>query len=254
MCEIKKKKKKLEERVPGIKDFLWDYMIKKIFPSISSGVLVGRNSTFLTQIDYTTLLCTTHCILCFWWPQEGKREGEKYEHTAAWPKRDWWNMLYSNQRTQSVVRACGDGGMWESLAWLGSAGVTKGLSMGGDWEGNGMRWHHDSSSGRGRWRREGRKQEGRMNICWRGKYWPFGGPPVNCVWARKQSCSVWVTKRKEDVWECKQEFTIVSKNTVTIIWLRNLNVIILRKWHFLLLIYATKMGNYSLCWMNSIKS
>lgn len=39
-------------------------------------------------------------------------------------------MLLSNQRTQSAVRARGGGGMWESLAWLGAAGVTKGLSMG----------------------------------------------------------------------------------------------------------------------------
>lgn len=39
-------------------------------------------------------------------------------------------MVFSNQRTQSVVRACGGGGRWGSVAWLNSAGVTKGLSMG----------------------------------------------------------------------------------------------------------------------------
>lgn len=39
-------------------------------------------------------------------------------------------MVFSNQLTQSVVRACGGGGRWQSAAWLGSAGVTKGLSMG----------------------------------------------------------------------------------------------------------------------------
>ncbi len=52
--------------------------------------------------------------------------------------------MFSNQLTQSVVRACGGGGRWQSAAWLGSAGVTKGLSIGGDCEGNGMGWHSDS--------------------------------------------------------------------------------------------------------------
>lgn len=39
-------------------------------------------------------------------------------------------MVFSNQRTQSAVSACGSVGRWESVAWLGLAGITKGLSVG----------------------------------------------------------------------------------------------------------------------------
>lgn len=70
------------------------------------------------------------------------------------------------------------------MAWLGSAGVTKGLSMGVTvrvmgWGGIVTPAQEQEVEREGRGRQGSCKQEGRRCICLRGRNWPFGGPAVN---------------------------------------------------------------------------
>lgn len=121
-----KKRRKKEERAPGIKDFLWECMIKKIFPSISSGVLVGRNSTLLTQIDqpYPSPPNNTRRTLLL---MASRKRGRKCEHTVARPKKG--PAKYGVQQSTYTISSQSRW-RWRSVAWLGSAGVTKGLTTG----------------------------------------------------------------------------------------------------------------------------
>lgn len=104
-------------------------MIKKIFPSISSGVLVGRNSTLLTQIDYShpnPLHNTFHTLL-----MTASRNGEGENVNIRWQDQKgtceiWCSAISVHNQLSEPVEVAGGG----SLAWLGSAGVTRGLSVG----------------------------------------------------------------------------------------------------------------------------
>lgn len=104
--------KKKEERAPGIKDFLWEYMIKKSSPPISSGVLVGRNSTLLTQIDYTQNPPEQHTPHTLgWWRPLKKQRGRKYGTT----KKGFWEISAISVHNQPVEV------VWGGSLWLGWA-------------------------------------------------------------------------------------------------------------------------------------
>lgn len=178
--------KKKKKRAPGIKDFLWEYMIKRIFPShfLWCTCWEKQHLAHTNRLAQPKPPCKTHSAA----DSLKKQRGRKCEHTVARPERDLWNMVPSNQRTQSVVRACGGGGRWESVAWLGSAGVTKGLGMGVTervmgWGGTMTPAQEQEVEGEGRGSWGSCEEEGRRSICWRGRNWPFGGPAVNSLWA-----------------------------------------------------------------------
>lgn len=132
-----------------IKDFLREDTIKKIFHSSSSGLLVGRNSTLLSQIDrcYPKPLWTT---LCWWWSGEEMR-------TCCSPTE---KRVFGNQRTQSVVWAHGGEGVVRALAGL-SRCHQRCECGGGNWDSNGMgvAQSHLPTSRRWRGERGGRDEE-----------------------------------------------------------------------------------------------
>ena len=115
----KKKKQKREEsereRAPGIKDFLWEYMIKKIFPSISSGALVGRNSTLLARIDYPRKQHHPHSAAAD--GLEKTRGQRRCEHTPRRrdPEKCGRSAISVHNQFSEPVEVVGGGRLW--LGW-----------------------------------------------------------------------------------------------------------------------------------------
>ena len=95
-------------------------MIKKIFPSISSGALVGRNSTLLTQIDYPSPRKQHHLHSAAADGLEKTRGQRRCEHTPRGrdPEKHVARQSAYTISSRSLWR-------WWEVAVCGSAGLSR---------------------------------------------------------------------------------------------------------------------------------
>lgn len=173
--EIKK-----EQGAPRIRDFLWEWMIKKISPSISSGVLVGRNSTLLTQIDYSYLPPappTPHSDADGLKKQGGRKMWTYCSTTKESPAKYGVRQSAYTISCQSLWR------WWEVGVCLAELSRCHQRSeQGGDGEANGKWWHCDSCQGTGGGDERAVSRKSEDAYASRGGRGPFGGPAVNSFW------------------------------------------------------------------------
>lgn len=177
-CELKCKKNRT--RALPESEISFESVWSKISPTTSSGVLVGRNITLLTQIDCSfpappPAQHTPHSAAD---GLEKERVAEMWTYFSMTKKEAVkYGVLQSaytiSREPVEVV------GVW-SLAELSRCHQRS--EHGRDGEDNGKGWHRDSCLGTGGGDEWAVSRKGEEEYAGRGGSGPFGGPAINSLW------------------------------------------------------------------------